>query len=283
MSTGGHLVDGDIALDGAPPPSPAPAVSGSNRKYIIVLAVLLFVVTSVDFSVMAQASGWKISSNDLTRPVTPPAFTPSAPTPSSPPISAPTPSAPKILPFNSIAFMGDSLTRYQYLSLAYFVTHDTWIDPRTKPNLVVEKDYASWKAFYNATNTAYAGFERCDCYRSQKWDKAAKTVTENRYYVAPHWNLYYIQAFGSIPSKGNWNPQAVPSTQPPFELNASFMWDYDWPNTILNHVALLRPKPQWVVLNAGIWKNDFNNIEYRNRVIQATRDAGIKSIWKTTT
>ena len=177
--------------------------------------------------------------------------------------------------------MGGSLTRYQYLSLAYFVTHGTWIDPRTKPNLVVEGDHASWNAFYNATTTAYEGFEKCDCYRSQKWD--LKSITENRYYVAPHWNLYYIQAFGSIPSHGHWNPLVLPSTQPPFKRNASFMWEYDWPNTILNHVALLRPKPQWIVLNAGHWANDFNNPEYRTRVIQAIRDAGIKSIWKTTT
>lgn len=178
-------------------------------------------------------------------------------------------------PLKSIAFMGGSLTRYQYLSLAYFVTHGTWIDPRTKPNLVVEGDHASWNAFYNATTTAYEGFEKCDCYRSQKWD--LKSLTENRYYVAPHWNLYYIQAFGSIPSHGHWNPLVLPSTQPPFKRNASFMWEYDWPNTILNHVALIRPKPQWIVLNAGHWANDFINPEYRTRVIQAIRDAGIKS------
>ena len=183
-------------------------------------------------------------------------------------------------PSTTIAFMGGSLTRYQYISLAYYRTHGTWIDPSSHPSLVMEKDHASWIDFYHTTNAAFGGYELCDCYRLLL---NHSTLTENRYYLSPKYNLYYIQAFGNIHSHGHWDPRGLPPTQPNITSPMPFKWEMDWASTILNYISLLRPKPQWLVLNAGHWKNSFHLLEYRTRVFKEIKNAGIKSIWKTTT
>eukprot|EP00757_Euglenozoa_sp_SAG-D1_P015136 gene15136-624_t len=181
----------------------------------------------------------------------------------------------------SVVFIGDSLMRYQYLSLANFWTHGTWIDPVSKPNLVHERDFSSWNNFYNSTTQSFKGYEICDCFRAEEYN--LKTITENRYLHTPNHSLVYIQAFGKIPSHGHWKPDALPSTATIHVEHARHLWESDWEDTISNHIARLRPKPVWIVLNAGLWGNDFHDHAFRTRVLKAIADAGIKSVWKTTT
>ena len=40
-----------------------------------------------------------------------------------------------------VAFMGDSLTRFMYYSLVYYLRWGAWIDPASRPNLVRPKDF----------------------------------------------------------------------------------------------------------------------------------------------
>ena len=62
-----------------------------------------------------------------------------------------------------IALVGDSVTRYQYLSLVYFLRTGKWHS--TKPRLFCEKDWPSWNMFFKGTNAKLRGYEICDCDR----------------------------------------------------------------------------------------------------------------------
>ncbi len=106
----------------------------------------------------------------------------------------------------STYFMGDSLTRYQYLDMAYFLSHNgTCISNNDRPNMVIEKTHADWNTFYNFTNSILEPFETCDCFRIEGRLNTA-TVTENRYFLDTERNntVTYLQKFGHLPFKTSW-------------------------------------------------------------------------------
>jgi len=87
-----------------------------------------------------------------------------------------------------LVMIGDSLMRYQYIDLIYFIEFKKF--PEMFPNILRESDYFSvtsewiaglgaspadrgWTAFMLDLSRLFKGSERCDCYRS---------VTENRFY-----------------------------------------------------------------------------------------------------
>jgi len=93
----------------------------------------------------------------------------------------------------SILFIGDSLTRYQYLNLVYFLATGEWSSPF--PHNENEKEFASWNQFY-ATTTQRNKYEICDCYRGD----SMQSIVENRYFSIHNINISYIQYF--LPSNG---------------------------------------------------------------------------------
>ncbi len=96
-----------------------------------------------------------------------------------------------------LMIVGDSILRYQYLDLIYFLTHQTWnhdeqlANERLVPN--------GWPGFYSLTNNMSSqGMELCECYRldcCNDW-----TVNENRKYHNPIMNttVWYFQWFGDV-------------------------------------------------------------------------------------
>jgi hypothetical protein len=91
-----------------------------------------------------------------------------------------------------VAFVGDSLTRYMYLSLAAYLRRGRWVDEKDVPNILEEKQFVGWNHFYNYTNNYFRPYEQCDCFRPEK--EARKTI-ENRYFVDPVRDnaLYFFQ------------------------------------------------------------------------------------------
>lgn len=60
-----------------------------------------------------------------------------------------------------LVMIGDSITRYQYLSLAYFLRHGRWFDPnKTQAHLVNEKSFLGWDNFYQATTNLLSPLEK---------------------------------------------------------------------------------------------------------------------------
>lgn len=88
-----------------------------------------------------------------------------------------------------IRFMGDSLTRYQYLNLVHFLATGNWTSDTTMPNENEER-FSSWDEFYRITNLRLQGREICDCQR------ANGLRMENRYYEHGQIMISYNQIFG---------------------------------------------------------------------------------------
>lgn len=84
---------------------------------------------------------------------------------------------------NHILFMGDSLSRYFYLSLAVLMATNQWApkfthstDTKYPPSMLSEGDFGSWSDFYHYTNSiindpSTSSHELCDCFRDDTVSK----------------------------------------------------------------------------------------------------------------
>lgn len=157
-----------------------------------------------------------------------------------------------------LAFIGDSLTRYMYLSLVHFVRWGYWESSDTIPSMVLEKQHASWNDFFNYTKSKLFPYEECDCWRgniSSEEDYAH--VYENRYYWDPVWNnsITMIQKIGRHAAKGHWYSTDVHRRHNlDAQLNYDFVWNYgqSWADIIHHHLAKLPHKPQYIIFNGGM-------------------------------
>ena len=89
-----------------------------------------------------------------------------------------------------IAFVGDSVTRYEYLSLVYFLSKKQYMERygasvSGEPSLVHEKDWASWEDFFTHGSARIAAAvdaeatELCDCQRTPE----VSSMREHRKFV----------------------------------------------------------------------------------------------------
>lgn len=81
-----------------------------------------------------------------------------------------------------VVFIGDSLTRYQFLATTYRIHFQKTI-PRS---LVNEKMFDSWSDFYRKTTTIFSGSMKCDCFRYERGERKKKFTfsfsRENRFF-----------------------------------------------------------------------------------------------------
>jgi hypothetical protein len=106
-----------------------------------------------------------------------------------------------------LAFLGDSVTRYQYLSLAYFLRWGRWFDPDTIKNHLVDAHSfrhpyhpdQDWNEFFLQSNRLLYPSESCDCQRSSSSEHEHAWATERRYFYDPVHNntLTYINLSGN--------------------------------------------------------------------------------------
>jgi hypothetical protein len=132
-----------------------------------------------------------------------------------------------------LVFMGDSLSRYFYLSLATLLSTGRWsrkfaklpAHPNLPRSILSEKDFQNWSRFYHKSNKVLSNektsFEICDCFRndSRKWiattpgeKDQAQDCRENRHFrfIPESSNLddqendvrlSYIQWYGQMPMR----------------------------------------------------------------------------------
>lgn len=202
-----------------------------------------------------------------------------------------------------LVFVGDSLTRYQYLSLAYFLKFGRWMDPSTTPNLVNSHSFhhpnhpdQDWNEFFLQSNRMLYPYEACDCLRD------SKISLERRYFHDPDRNnsVVFINLNGNETTLtnrgyvGRWNAADIFSS---FERHVhqplladpndwtnkdrdDFVaaWEYDtWGDVIRHHVAGLHlGKDTAVVLNAGLHPHSTHVDDLADSV------APVRGLWKTT-
>lgn len=131
--------------------------------------------------------------------------------------------------------IGDSLSRYMYLTLAHFLSTGAWeLDKTLKPvppgSICHEKSFiwnrstynTAWQIYYRESNSRIRGHgnEVCDCYRVDCCSDDASAMTENRYthldgggrltflnqLANVQWRLH-----GHIPPAATWNWSVLPS------------------------------------------------------------------------
>jgi len=170
-----------------------------------------------------------------------------------------------------LVFLGDSVTRYQYLSLAYFLRHGRWFDHNITDhnNLVNAHSFhhsmhpdEDWNEFFWQSNRMLYPMEACDCLRS--WD--GNVLVERRYFFDKENNnmMVYINMNGNErnPGRGYYgrlNPASIfgPNFETlagfPFGMNVDMLeapnttlskawknWEYStWGDLIRHHVGNL--------------------------------------------
>jgi hypothetical protein len=196
----------------------------------------------------------------------------------------------------NVVMMGDSLMRYQYLSLAYFLRWGQWYVPNNTrvDNLMVEKSWrftpaetttsnnnnisvvGQWNSFFYHSNRLLRPFEICDCFRA---DRSYSNMFENRYYYDPIYNntLVYIQAFGNFTKIHGRIPHATDilgrkanqtawdEYQRPLAgtWDSPQVWEYpEWHDVVRYYLAPLQS--DFIVFNTGWWTSQFGIVDEHN-------------------
>lgn len=188
-----------------------------------------------------------------------------------------------------IVMVGDSLTRYQYLSLVYTLQYQKLLSKAMMPNLVEENSWSNWPAFYEGTTSLLAPNEVCDCARPST---GYKYGYENRYYHDPKFNIsvsyfFYISDF--LQGRINPNEQSNKELTDRLPSRAEEPYHPEWhylqeelDKFFNEQVATLRPKPDAVVLNYGKWEVALSN-EVIARTVETVFNFTDVFVWKTTT
>lgn len=185
-----------------------------------------------------------------------------------------------------VLLMGDSVSRYLYLSLAQFLHQGTWASDFFPPS-EHEGYYGSWSEFFDVTHGRLGGLAPgrlggravCDCFRkdySHKWvlndgmrDVETVGSLENRYFVAPGGGrLTFLQMFGSNPvvwhdpvalgalpcgaSEGCVQGLCAPADCSPFNTSGVRVGALGGPAMRSLAAQLL---PTDIVVNSGLWES----------------------------
>jgi hypothetical protein len=206
----------------------------------------------------------------------------------------------------NIVIVGDSVARYGYLSLVYFLRWGRWFDPGLEAsNLVNEGSFDNpfhnntYHEFFFQTSRMLQPYELCDCHKGAAHPNMRKYVIENRYYHDPvnRNSVTFFHAYGTeMGVQGRLEAEDVYTTKWHWDtkenglLNFHWVppsWTYPkWEDLFANYVGKLNPKPQFAVLNSGQWNSNFGPHE-GEAVSMALHDSitklDIKPIWRTTT
>ena len=190
-----------------------------------------------------------------------------------------------------LAFVGDSVTRYQYISLVYFLSTGQWYPEPAAHNkslLYRGNHFDSWNDYLQYSNDQFQPAEQCDCYRVK--GRGYGNILENRYYYDADRNnsVTYILKYGKATAHGFWEAPIVHrhhrlniSTATP---STNYTWNgYNWSAVIGQHLALLEPKPLVVVFNAGLHPHELLDPHVQDDIQAALLDSDMIGIYKTTT
>jgi hypothetical protein len=92
-----------------------------------------------------------------------------------------------------------------------------------------------------------------------------------------------FERFGKIRASGHWSHKDVHSKHNISDVFIQPAWSYDWASLITEHISKLRPKPKYLVFNAGLWHHDLGDAAVRESIEHALNATDIVGIYKTTT
>jgi hypothetical protein len=188
-----------------------------------------------------------------------------------------------------LTFVGDSLTRYQYINLAHFITVGEWEwDYLNGTNM---HEWDDWFEYFYMTSRLNGCNEICDCYRSGP--NITAETREHHYY---HSKLYNISIsmhswYGNAPIyAGRRVPNATDFKLRCLRLkhfNEDLLQFTKKASAKYNIVSFLDKvigvvAPDILVLNQGFWPMN-RSIQHMASIAAAARRVAKAVVWKTTT
>jgi hypothetical protein len=199
----------------------------------------------------------------------------------------------------SLAFVGDSVTRYQFMNLLYFVSTGSWYSP--VPTNENERQWNNWTAYYQqsaARHSSSTAHDICDCYREPIVNEG-KSI-DNRYFhdSVADVSLAYVQMWGFRHVHGH-DQEWLNATcdTPPCKQSgchaghcSSDVEPYHWmawsPGGVIDWIAH-SVAPDTIVINSGLWATYDDDETPANTLLAASiraRRKGVQNFyWKTTT
>jgi hypothetical protein len=196
----------------------------------------------------------------------------------------------------SLLLAGDSLTRYQYMSLAYFLKNGAYPDRTSRDdgrhgkNVCIEGSYRggphdAWQTFYiestaQLSTNGTPGAERCDCFRELQWNTSR--LFENRFYRDDEndISLTFLHAINA-PMHGH-HSAAAPTVEaysyrPPD-------WQGDLADALESVVPRLVPKVDVLIWNSGVFRTYLPTDDaLLRRIMRAGKRVAKRAFWKGTT
>ncbi|KAL4440174.1 hypothetical protein ABPG75_003175 [Micractinium tetrahymenae] len=203
-----------------------------------------------------------------------------------------------------LVFVGDSVTRYQYLTLLHFLERGTWPAPLGgvpgEPSVANEHEWPSWNDFLRGTSRLFNGHELCDCFRADwvpgsGWKPAEEDKHENRFYrrrlgAAAGGDIFVSHiTYTTYPNKmhGHYGfPPYLKGRRPCAPATCDF--PADWAHHLAEGLAgpIKDLRPTHLVLNSGLWASsnmlpDWPAIAAAGAAAVAPQ--GGRAIWRGTT
>jgi hypothetical protein len=193
----------------------------------------------------------------------------------------------------NIAFLGDSVTRFAYISLAYYLHTGKWVDPKWSRERCNPGEALScpggpsdrWKHFNEKVSALMGEHEFCDCYRGDydaRYFYDSKRNNRVSFFMrAGHTTTSLFR--GRVDSSIVWKDFKSRTGLPFGFTSGDPAWEHhEWDEMIREELGRMDPVPEYLVLNAGLWNNEFGGSDVRQRVIDAAKDVGIKKVfWRT--
>lgn len=209
-----------------------------------------------------------------------------------------------------LALLGDSITHYQYLSLVYFLRTGRWFDPNfKKSHLTNVYSYENifhddlYGEYFFQTTRLLQPTEICDCVYPKgaidEYRLGAHRVIINRYFhdVERNNTVRFFHAFGhehnmqgrlyasNITDMEGKEQDGLLNGEHQFRQPDVVWTSNNWSQVVTDHIATLKPKPEYFVLNAGQQTTEFINDRSKvHELNQSLHDMGIKrAYWRTST
>ena len=181
-----------------------------------------------------------------------------------------------------LAIIGDSVSRFQYIALVYYLHYGRHVTKNDKPKRLTFKQTERNKVV-NFTDVILTPQEECDCFRVRKWKPEA--FVDNRYYYDPTRNnsVTFLLKYGSMEAHGHWEPADVhTSHELSYKEDTDYSWRGNW-SVAFRHLAALQPKPKYVIFNAGHHRNGMYRKDVQVDIHDTLADLGLLGIYKRTT
>lgn len=184
-----------------------------------------------------------------------------------------------------LAIVGDSVSRFQYMALAHFLHYGTHIQNEDRPqklNLKGKPRGGPQDKYLDFSKEILHPNEQCDCFRLTDWQP--DLFVDNRYFYDQVRNnsLTFLLKYGYMEAHGHWPPNEVHNPHNlSFEQEPSF-WNGNW-SAAFRHLAAIRPKPKFVLFNAGHHRNHMTKQAVQDDIVETLKELDFIGIYKYTT